>query len=78
MLLLEFRETRLEDGSLAMVDMRLWNDLLENIKHDEEMKRADKKFVCPHDDCDKEYTTANHLTVGIKKGLSLTFYLLIL
>lgn len=60
----EFREIRLEDGSLAMVDSRLWNDLLENIKNDDEIKRADKKFACPHDNCDKEYTTANHLTVG--------------
>lgn len=49
-----------------MVDMRLWNNLLETVKNDSEIKRSDKKFPCPRDNCNKIYTTANHLSVHMR------------
>lgn len=66
----EYREILLEDGTAAIIDTNIWNNLLENIQcnevnsEDKEARQA-KKFSCKYTGCKKVYTTAHHVTVSM-------------
>ncbi|GJQ65174.1 hypothetical protein Trydic_g7315 [Trypoxylus dichotomus] len=62
----EFQEIKLEDGTCAIIDKKLWNSLLENANTKSQENKKKKKFPCMYFGCDKVYSTAQHLTVHIR------------
>lgn len=61
----EFQEIKLEDGTCAIIDKKLWTSLLENANAKSQESKKKKKFPCMYYGCDKVYSTAQHLTVII-------------
>ncbi|KAB0799438.1 hypothetical protein PPYR_07318 [Photinus pyralis] len=60
-----FRQIQLEDGTCALINASLLDSLLDaNTMTQVEVKK--KKFPCPYVGCEKEFSTAHHLTVHIR------------
>lgn len=60
-----FQEIILEDGTRAVISADLWDNFLQNVESEDGTgNRADRRFPCLFDGCDKVYTTSHHLTVS--------------
>lgn len=66
---LEYEQVQLEDGTFAIIESSILKSFMDQqklqTKKSQPPKEVTKAYDCPHENCNKAYTTMHHLRVTI-------------